>query len=186
MARIDARADIGVLLAVEVGVSKQRVDLGCGVDQMGDQAAERGEGRAVAVTQPRLIQPVDEVAGPLGHRAHQQHHVRRGHLFFEFHEVQVTRGLKPGLLQRRPRLASHTRCGATGPGRLRHLRCGARTERGLLRALRGPDSTGEAARKTGDSRRAAVLRAGGRDRDRFHVDLLRPALKVRRTPPPGG
>src|SRR5947199_6578800 len=55
VARIDARADIGILLAVEVGVSKQRVDLGCGVDQMGDQAAEGGEGRAMAVTQPRLV-----------------------------------------------------------------------------------------------------------------------------------
>ena len=70
MARVDGRADVSRGLAVEVSAAKQGVDARRRVDQVGDQAAEGGEGRAMPVPQPPLVEPVDQVAGALGHRAH--------------------------------------------------------------------------------------------------------------------
>src|SRR5438874_5108743 len=89
VAGIDRRADVGGPLSVQVRVAQQGVDLARRVDQVGDEAAQRGERRAVAVAKAGLVEPVHEVAGPLRHRAHQQDHVPARHLFLEFHHHRL-------------------------------------------------------------------------------------------------
>src|SRR5205814_1726218 len=87
LAGIDGRPDVGGRLPVEVRVSQEPVDARRRVDEVGDQAAQGGEGGAMPVAQAGLVEPVDEVAGPLGDRAQEQHDVRGGHLFLKFHSI---------------------------------------------------------------------------------------------------
>src|SRR5207248_7153918 len=55
VAWVDGRADVSRGLAVEVSVPQQGVDARRGIDKVGDQAAEGGEGRAMPVPQPPLV-----------------------------------------------------------------------------------------------------------------------------------
>src|SRR5579859_5999671 len=47
--RIDRRADVGCRLAFQVGATQKTVDLGPGIEQMGDQSPESRERGPVAV-----------------------------------------------------------------------------------------------------------------------------------------
>ena len=72
-----------------MGVAQEQIDLDGRVDQVRNEAAQRRKGGSVAIAQAGLVQPVDEVARPLRHRAEKEHDVRRGHLLFEFHLDQA-------------------------------------------------------------------------------------------------
>src|SRR5258708_3221813 len=84
---VDSGADIGRRLPIEVGVPDQAVDLRARVDEVGDQAAEGGEGGSVAVPKACVVQPVDEIADPLRDPTHEQDDIGRPRLFLWFHRT---------------------------------------------------------------------------------------------------
>src|SRR5690349_1938318 len=137
------------------------------------------------VAQPRLVEPVHEVARPLGDRAQQKHHVGAGHLLFEFHEPQVTgveTGSIPPTAVRFTGLAPVTadpvaystrgRC----PDCVREVWGGAGPRVRLLRQVRSADAAGTAVGARGDPGGGGVLPARRPARGCVHLDLRGAAL----------
>jgi hypothetical protein len=67
VAWIDGRPDIGGGKTVEVSMAKEPVDLGAGIEEMGDQASEGRERWTMAVPQSRFVEAEDQVVDALGH-----------------------------------------------------------------------------------------------------------------------
>ncbi len=82
---VERSSDVGGHLPVQVNMPDQAVDLRAGLDQVCDQAAQRGKGGPVSVPKASFVQPVGQIADPLRDRSHQKHHVARRHLLLELH-----------------------------------------------------------------------------------------------------